>query len=256
MKRFLTLTLAGLTALTLATGCKDQAPKTATEAPQAAAPAGDVQKSPSKSGTVTETMNAGGYTYVQVDTGSEKLWAAAPEFPVKVGDAVVVPEGMPMTNYHSKTLDRDFDVVYFVNAVMVAGAEGAAPGMPQQMPAGHPAVGAKATAPVEVDLTGIAKAEGGKTVEEIFTGKADLADKDVVVRGKVVKFSPNIMGTNWLHLQDGTGAEGTNDLTVTSSTAVQKGDTVLVKGKLTVAKDFGSGYYYDVIIQDAQVTVE
>ncbi len=68
-------------------------------------------------------MDSGGYTYVQVDTGKEKVWAAAPQFKVKVGDPVIIPQGMAMHNYHSKTLNRDFDLVYFVNSIMVGGAQ-------------------------------------------------------------------------------------------------------------------------------------
>ena len=76
------------------------------------------------------------------------------------------------------------------------------------------------------------------------------------MRGKVVKFTPEIMGKNWIHLQDGTGAAGTSDLTVTTSASAKTGDTVTVKGILVVDKDFGYGYAYDVIIEDAEVTVE
>ena len=76
------------------------------------------------------------------------------------------------------------------------------------------------------------------------------------MRGKVVKFSANIMGKNWVHLQDGTGESGINDLTVTTSAVVNKGDTVLVSGVLVIDKDFGYGYSYDVIIEDAEVSVE
>lgn len=113
-------------------------------------------------------------------------------------------------------------------------------------------------APTEaVDLSGIAKAEGGKTVAEVFAEKDQLAGQPVIVRGKVVKSNPDIMGKNWLHVRDGSGAEGTNDLTVTTSGAVPGvGDTVLVKGPLALDKDFGMGYVYDVIVEDAEVTVE
>ena len=60
-------------------------------------------------------------TYIQVDTGSEIFWAAAPEFKVKVGDSVDVSEGklMPMPDYRSKTLNRTFDMVYFAPSVKV-----------------------------------------------------------------------------------------------------------------------------------------
>ena len=123
------------------------------------------------------------------------------------------------------------------------------------MPPGetHPAPKAAA----EVDLTGIAKAEGGKTVAEVFAEKDALAGKPVTFRGKVVKTNPDIMGKNWLHVRDGSGEEGTNDLTITTAgTLPNVGDTVVVTGNVTLNKDFGMGYAYDVLVEDAQVTVE
>jgi hypothetical protein len=109
----------------------------------------------------------------------------------------------------------------------------------------------------EVDLTGIAKADGGKTVAEVFAEKDQLAGQQVVLRGKVVKSNPGIMGKNWIHVRDGSGAEGTNDLTVTTTGAgANVGDTVLVKGPVSLNRDLGMGYVYDVIVEDAEVTVE
>lgn len=215
--------------------------------PDAAAPvvAGGV------TGKVIETMNTAGYTYVQVDTGSEKLWAATTQFQVKVGDRVVFPKEGPMRNYHSQTLDRDFELVYFVGSIV--NRTSGAPAKGTGMPGGHPPI----STPAQIDVSGIEKAEGGQTIGELYAGKADLAGKEVTVRGKVVKFSARIMGKNWLHLRDGSGdaAAGTNDLTVTTDVVVKAGDTVLVSGTLTVDKDFGSGYKYDAIIEDAKVTV-
>jgi len=259
VKNALILLVAGLMALSLAVGCKNETPKTAEKPAQPpAATAEPAAQAPAaaKSGKVVETMDSGGYTYVQVDTGSEKFWAAAPEFKVKVGDAVVVPAGLPMPNYHSKTLNRDFDELYFVSQIMVGGAEAMTTGsMPEtSMPPGtNDRTKAEAG---NVDLTGIKKAEGGATVADVFTNKKDLVGKEVKIRGKVVKFSPGIMGKNWIHLQDGTGAPGTNDLTVTTGVTAKVGDTVLVTGKVSADKDFGYGYKYDVILEDAQVTVE
>ena len=130
--------------------------------------------------------------------------------------------------------------------------EAAAAAQPQ-MPAEHPA----AKPASDVDLTGIAKAEGGKTVAEVFAEKDALAGQKVTVRGKVVKANVAIMNKNWLHVRDGSGAEGTNDLTVTTAGTVPSvGDTVLVTGTVALNKDFGMGYSYDVIVEDAEVTVE
>lgn len=122
-----------------------------------------------------------------------------------------------------------------------------------QMPAEHPA----AKPGAEVDLAGIAQAEGGKTVAEVYAQKDALAGQKVTFRGKVVKVNTGILGTNWLHVRDGSGADGTNDLTVTTpGTVPGVGDTVLVTGTVGLNKDFGMGYTYDVIVEEASVTVE
>lgn len=224
------------------------------------------------SGQVVETMSTAGYTYVLVDTGSKKTWAAATQFDVKVGDKVSVAAGTPMTNYHSKSLNRGFDEVCFTGSITVNGGgsttSGAAPTLPPGHPAldgsktaalppGHPALAGQPAAP-KIDLAGIQRAAGGKTVEEIFAAQSKLAGKSVAVRGKVVKYNSQIMGKNWLHLRDGSGGDamGDNDLTVTTTTDAKLGDTVLVTGKVSTKKDFGAGYKYDVILEDATVTIE
>lgn len=110
--------------------------------------------------------------------------------------------------------------------------------------------------PSGVDLTGIEKAAGGKTVAEVYADKRDLDGKTVVVRGKVVKYTPRVMGKNWLHIRDGSGAEGTNDLTVTTDGEAKIGDTVVVTGTVTLDQDFGFGYAYEILVKDAAVVVE
>lgn len=130
-----------------------------------------------------------------------------------------------------------------------------APAMRQQAPVAHPAPSALAES--TVDLAGIARAEGGKTVAELFAEKDALAGMKVIVRGKVVKTNAGIMDHNWLHVRDGSGDEKSNDLTVTTKGELPKvGDTVVVTGPVSVNKDFGMGYQYPVLIEDAEVTVE
>lgn len=215
-------------------------------------------------GTVLEALDASRYTYIHVDTGAEKVWAAAPQFQVNVGDHVTFPQGMAMANFHSESLNRDFGQVYFVSAVRVEVAgHGKAHGPgPEEAPAGEASPSQADTGAVKkpvkapVDLSGIIKADGGVTIAEIYADSTTLAGKEVVLRGKVVKFSPQILGTNWIHIQDGTGEAGKNDLTVTTSDSAKMGDTVLVKGVLATGKDFGGGYRYEVIVENAAVTVE
>jgi hypothetical protein len=229
---------------------------TATAVSVLALTAAESLENTSFSGKVIETTNAASYTYVRIDTGTNKVWAAAPEFAVRIGDAVEVRRGMAMPKYHSKTLDRDFDVVYFTGSIFVAGKK---PGeaATQALPAGHPPLSAKAgktTAPV--DFSGLKKPDGGKTVEEVVTGKAELKGKEVAIRARVVKYNAMVLGKNWLHIRDGSGKDGSNDLTITTDTSAKVGDTVLVKGTVGVDRDFGAGYKYAVIIENAKVTVE
>ena len=124
------------------------------------------------------------------------------------------------------------------------------------MPEGaHPKLDpAQAAKDSKVTFTGIKKAD--KTVGDVYAGQDSLGGKEVAVRGKVVKFSAQIMGKNWVHVQDGTGQAGSNDLTVTTADNAKVGDTVLVTGKITLKKDFGMGYKYDLIIEDGKVKVE
>ncbi len=265
MKRTLTMLLAAMTAVTLLTACKDEAPQVAQKPeghpPTAAAPSGMPAAMPGQpagvSGKVVETMNTAGYTYVLIDTGEKQVWAAGPETQVAVGDVVALAPGQEMYNYHSNSMNRDFDVILFVPSIMVGGAGQGMMGaqMPNgQMPSGHPDI--NAAAEVEVDFTDLTKAEGGQSVADIFANKADLSGKEVKVRGKVVRFSPQIMGKNWIHLQDGTDTDGKNDITITTDTMAEVGDTVLVTGVLTTDKDIAHGTVYDVIIEDANVVVE
>lgn len=207
------------------------------EAPQAAVPSG-------LSGPVLETMSSGGYTYARVGTTDGEVWAAAPATMLAVGQVVEIKEAMAMPNFESPSLGRKFDLIYFASSFGTPGEE--------QLPVGSSA------APVDTGVSDgdVAPAEGGQTVEQVITNKADFIGQEILVRARVVKFTPQILGKNWIHIQDGTGSEGTNDLTVTTDAEPAVGDLVLMRGILVADKDFGYGYKYDLIVEDAQVTVE
>ncbi len=204
-------------------------------------------------GRVAETMDAGTYTYVRVENDDGEIWAAAGRFEVAVGDRVVVPLGMPMEDFHSDSLDRDFPVVYFAQAIPREGEMATA-----GMPAGHPPVTGAAASHGNTELPSVEPAPGGVTVGQIWSEKSALAGTTVTVRGKVVKFNGSIMGTNWIHLQDGTGSTvaGTHDITVTSPGMAKVGDVVTATGTVAVDQDFGAGYLYPVIIKDAAVITQ
>lgn len=207
------------------------------------------------SGTIVETMNSGGYSYVLLDTGSEQVWAAGPEVPgLEVGQKVSSPDGMEMKNFQAKSLEKTFETILFVGAIQPEGAA-AQGGMPA-MGSGSmdQPIGGGSTVVDKAEVSGVEKLAGGYTVAEIYGQAASLANKTIKLRGNVVKFTPNIMGTNWVHIQDGTGTAETSDLTVTTSATVSAGDVVVVEGPLSVDKDFGAGYKYHVIIEGATIT--
>lgn len=122
------------------------------------------------------------------------------------------------------------------------------------MPPGHMTPKA---APADLGEIKVPKASGpdARTVAEVITKNAELKNKTVVVRGKVVKFNAGILKMNWIHLRDGTGsdADSTNDLLVTTQEVAKVGDVVVVKGVVHVDKDFGMGYSYKVLVEEAKL---
>jgi hypothetical protein len=252
-KTLLAIALIVLLSASCAERKQEQSPQPAA---QAAVPA-PAPVAKEYTGAVAETMNASNYTYVLLDTGSEKLWFAGPACAVNVGDRLTVNAGMLKENFSSKTLGRTFEKIYFTEAIMAPeGARVCA--IPQQQagmtPIDQEGVShAAAPAAEGVDFSGIKKPAGAKTVAELFQAKKELAGKKVTLVGKVVKFNPEIMGKNWLHVQDGTGSAGSNDITVTTKDTAAVGDTIVAEGVLQLDKDFGYGYKYAVIIEDAQV---
>jgi hypothetical protein len=225
-------------------------------------------------GKVLETMDASGYTYMNVETDEGAKWVAVNQTPVAVGDEVTFMDGMVMQNFVSKSLDRTFPEIVFSSGLL---GQSATPGaMP---PAGSGAEsfsqaltsegGGTANAGADL-MTGSQKAvvpfseikvekatgENSFTIGEIHSKSDELNGKTIVVRGKVVKVSPRIMGRNWVHLQDGTGSpdDNTHDLVVTTALDPEADwDIITMEGVLTANKDFGSGYSYSVIIEDANL---
>ncbi len=212
-------------------------------------------------GTVMESQEAAGYTYVRLKTPDGERWAAVAQSKVATGQSVKVDVQMVASNFESKTLNRKFDTIAFGT---IAGRPTAAPSQPAMMssapaspsakPAGTPAQ--HMTAP-DVPSVAVPRAEtkDAKTVAELLTANASLNGQSVTVRGTVVKFLTGIMGKNWIHLRDGSKSGGEDaDITVTTDAVATVGDVVIVKGKVSIDKDFGAGYRYPVIIENAELS--
>ncbi|MBK9061642.1 MAG: nucleotide-binding protein [Acidobacteria bacterium] len=258
---------------------KSAAPASAPAASASAPASGVVPAAPEPalvtvSGTVLETMDAAEYTYMRLKTATGETWAAINRTKIAKGDAVTVTNAMVMDGFQSKTLNRTFDHILFGVLAKPGAPAPAAAGVPAApMASGHqPAAGAAAPptqeqmaaqhgqaagGPADAPDVKVPKAEGSnaKTVAELWAQRASLKGKEVAVKAKIVKVTNSVMGKNWLHVRDGSGSKATkdNDLTVTTDVVARTGDVVTVTGTVSVDKDFGAGYAYPVIIENAKV---
>ncbi len=191
---------------------------------------------------VTEVIQGSQYTYLKVKEDMSEKWVATAKTNANVGDVLYYDEALQMNNFHSKELDRDFDEIYFINQV----SENPIADQMRIQPPHNGKVETKENSNISLK-----KAEGELTVAEIFANPNEYAGDEIQIKGVVVKVNNEIMGKNWVHIQDGTSDEGNFDLTVTTTDKVEVNDVVTFKGKISLEKDFGSGYYYDVIMEDA-----
>ena len=244
----------GLMALlpAMAFGMPEMANMAGNKEPQGATAA---EQKPPLAGKVIETMKSGGYSYICLEKEDGALeWVAVPEMYIQVGDQIELEQGVQMGQFVSKPLNRTFERIIFSNGPTEKFNE-------KRKKSAHGAVNmeeAKGSIVKDkkvVESLKVEKATGPNayTVEEVYRKKAELADKNILVRGQVVKASGGIMDRNWLHIQDGSGeqAKGTNKLVVTTKDRAGLGEIVTISGPLHIGKDFGGGYYYEVIVEDA-----
>lgn len=202
---------------------------------------------------VAEVIQGGSYTYINAkDNGSEK-WIAVSKQTVNPGEVLYYSDALPMENFHSKEIDRTFDLIYFVNKISKSpqGTGSATMADPHSGSAAHHS--GKVKTEKKTDIT-VEKSGDELKIEQIFSAKESFEGKIIEISGVVVKVNNQVMGKNWVHIQDGTSANGKYDLTITTQDEVNVGDKVTFKGKLYLNKDFGAGYFYDVIVEEASLT--
>jgi len=197
---------------------------------------------------VLEHINASNYTYLRVEENDNEYWMAVPQLPVEVDELVYYSKSMEMKNFHSDALNKDFPSILFVQDISKKISSPDANQMGE-----NPHVKGITLQKEEVVIQ---PAANGKTVAQIFEQKETLNGKSVVVKGKVTKYNEGILDRNWIHIQDGTNAKGEFDLLVTSKDAAQVGSVITVKGKVALDKDFGAGYTYKILIEDATISTD
>lgn len=215
--------------------------------------------------TIIEAKDVTNYTYLLLEDKTGKVWAAIPKTPVKTGDEIAISNISVMKDFHSKTLEKTFDLILF--AVLSEGCpfKGSEDEIVSEMPpaamsptsiphGAMPAMGESKAAPKNIKVSK-AVGEDAYTIEEIYAKKEELSQKTITVRAIVVKFMPQIMGKNWIHIQDGTGSaeKGNNDIAVSTLENAEIGEEVIIKGTLGIDKDFGMSCAFGALIEEASV---
>ena len=231
------------------------------------------------SGKVIRTMSTPEYTYILLQNKESRQWIAIPATAITDGSNITVAPGMTMENFYSKTFEKTFERIIFSAGLLSGIPTGAVSQNPADIdfntaveqerraesearqkdnPATQQAQSfgsAGAAVPdLEVNIEK-ASAKNAVTIQEAFEKADELQKKKVQIHAKVVKINANIMGRNWIHIQDGTGSsmKGSHDLVVTSGDSAAVGDIILIEGIVTTNRDFGHGYTYRVLIEEAAI---
>jgi hypothetical protein len=194
---------------------------------------------------VSEVVQTSNYTYLQVEENNAKFWIAVVRVESKPGDSVYYTKAYEMKDFVSKELGRTFPSVFFVedprNTLVTEQKSN------QPLTPGKPKI-------VKWSEVSVEKPKGGITIEELYKNKNSYAGKSVTIRGVVVKYNSQVMNKNWVHIQDATEFSGKFDLTVTTLDSVSIGSQATFKGIIALDRDFGSGYTYDVIMEQAKAS--
>ncbi len=203
------------------------------------------------SGTVISVEKAGNYAIIQLQEAGKKIWLAAGAFGVAAGDKIEYAGGVPMSDFYSRSLKRNFPKILLITNIRKAKVAKITPGAKMPRDKYHRNMAASApvvAAPVQGEIK-ITKDE--VSIADLFKRRLELAGKIVSVRGKILKFTKNILGRTWVTLADGTGKAPDNKLLVTTQQEVTLGKTVSATGTVKANVNLGAGYKYKVVLEDA-----
>ncbi len=209
----------------------------------AAAPKEQQPKERVHSGVVTFAKTAGGYTYLKIKEAGKEEWLAALPLETAVGDKIEYIGGDIMKDFKSKAMNQTFASIHFVSRIHVVGKD-----MPRD--AVHKGVRSGGDAAPPPQRGEIARVKDGKTIEEIFSQRTQLAGKKVTLRARVVKISRNILGKNWVTLSDGTGTSPADMLVTVTKETPAVGDVITASGTVKTDVNLGSGYQYKALLED------
>lgn len=198
---------------------------------------------------VKEILPTSKYVYLNVTEGGEQFWIATRKQDVQLGGTYFYRDGLLKTNFESKEYKRVFDRIFLVSN-LVAESHGNNNGMlDTNFKESKPKVSQKEDIPTHTDK--IMTHKGSITIAELVANPKAFEGKTVQITGKCVKINPNIMQRHWIHLQDGTKDD--YDLVATSDTFVPEGKIVTIKALVSLNRDFGAGYTYALLLENATI---
>lgn len=194
---------------------------------------------------VKEVVQTSSYSYLLFKEEGAVYWAAVSRVDdIVVGETYYFDQFMEMKNFHSKELDKNFESIYFIEVLSKDPIPTEKMAMPTKT--GSNKVG-------DFEIESVDPVEGGITIAELYANSSSYDGKIVKIRGSVVKYTPAVMNKNWVHIQDGSRVGGNFDLTITTDATCDAGDLVVFEGKISLDRDFGYGYNYPVIMEDAKM---
>jgi hypothetical protein len=236
-----TLAAVAVLSILLVGACQQKEPEPQAQNPQPPRP--PAAHAAGRTGTVEEVLQANAYTYLNLKDDDGLFWVAVTKREMEVGETVSFADGLEMKNFVSKDLDRTFETVYFVSEIRT-GSQPAATST-------HATTSPHGKATTEKLQIALEPAPGGITIGQLFANREAYANKTVRIRGQVTKVNRAILKRNWVHLQDGTDDAGNYDLTITTNEDAEPGDIVTFEGTIVLNKDFGAGYAYEVLMEEA-----
>ena len=191
---------------------------------------------------VKEVLPAGAYTYLRVLEDKKEQWLAIVKIPAKVGQIFHYDDYVLMTDFYSRELKRTFKEILFLSKL-------------------SPGPGASTSETINKSASEARKynkamsqpAKVVNSIADLLENKKLYIGKKIIIKGEVTKYSSNILDKNWVHIKDGTSFIGKSDLVLTTDKTLKIGDKVTFEGIISADKDFGNGYFFEVIIEDAKV---
>jgi hypothetical protein len=190
------------------------------------------------------------YVYLRVEEEGMEYWIATTKMEVEPGGTYFYGNRLLKTNFWSNEYGRSFDRLYLVSQ-LVPESHGVRQSEPIVAEDDKPDTWPESSTVTNFPRTEPKTGNDLICIVDLVQNKSSYDGKHVRIHARCTKVNSNIMGRNWVHLQDGT--YDAFDLVVTTLSHVKAGSELEIEAKVVLDKDFGSGYYYDLILEDGAV---